>query len=79
MNYNKAIQHEPDSAIHYNNKGLANYHSERLEEAEADFTTAYAKDPKDPIILFNRGNVYLNWNVEEVIGDQNGKDIKYST
>jgi len=48
------------SAVHYNNRGLAFYHFDKLEEALEDFNTAYEKDPNDATILFNRGNVYLN-------------------
>jgi len=31
-----------------------------LHAALDDFNTAHEKDPSDPTILFNRGNVYLN-------------------
>ena len=41
LNFNKAIQYDPDSACHYNNRGLANFHYDRLEDAETDFNTAY--------------------------------------
>jgi Flp pilus assembly protein TadD len=40
---------------------LAYFKYEKLEEAEIDFNFAHQKDPTDPTILFNRGNVYLNW------------------
>ena len=62
--YQKAIQHDTESAVHYNNRGLAYYHFDKLEEAKADFDIAHAKDPMDPTILFNRGNVFLNWTGE---------------
>jgi len=41
INFNKAIVNDPDSACHYNNRGLANFHYDRLEDAEADFNIAY--------------------------------------
>lgn len=62
--YAKAIQFE-QSAVHYNNRGLANYHINRLEEARSDFDQAIDLDPNDPTIIFNRGNVYLNWSPEK--------------
>ena len=34
--YAKAISYEP-SAVHFNNRGLANYHINRLKEALNDF------------------------------------------
>ena len=58
--YGKAIQIDP-SAVHYNNRGLAYYHSDQFEEAKSDFDDALKKDPNDATIYFNRGNVYLNW------------------
>ena len=58
--YGKAIQYE-QSAVHFNNRGLANYHINRLDEAKADFDKAVDLDPNDPTIIFNRGNVFLNW------------------
>ena len=39
IHYSKAIGIEPTS-VHYNNKGLANYHINRQEEAKADFDMA---------------------------------------
>ena len=64
LNFNKAIQYDPESSCHYNNRGLANFHYDRLEDAETDFIIAHQKDPNDPAILFNRGNVYLNWSAD---------------
>jgi tetratricopeptide (TPR) repeat protein len=58
--YAKAISLEP-SAVHYNNRGLAHYHINNLREALEDFKNAIKFDPNDPTIIFNRGNVYLNW------------------
>jgi tetratricopeptide (TPR) repeat protein len=59
-NYGKAIDKD-SSSVHYNNRGLAYYHSGKLEEAKSDFDMAREKDPNDPTIYFNRGNVFLNW------------------
>jgi tetratricopeptide (TPR) repeat protein len=58
--YTKAIGIDP-SSVHYNNRGLANYHFDKLEDAKADFDMAIEKDPSDATIYFNRGNVFLNW------------------
>jgi len=58
--YQKAISLEP-SSVHYNNKGLAHYHINELQQAKEDFDNAIKHDPNDPTIIFNRGNVFLNW------------------
>lgn len=47
--------------MHYNNRGLAFYHINDLESAKKDFDDAIKLDPNDPTIVFNRGNVFLNW------------------
>ena len=60
MHYTKALSFEPTS-VHYNNRGLANYHFERYEDAKHDFDRALERDPSDPTIYFNRGNVFLHW------------------
>jgi hypothetical protein len=39
IHYQKAISLDP-TAVHYNNKGLANYHINRQEEAKKDFDDA---------------------------------------
>ena len=57
--FSKAIQCE-DHALHLNNRGLANYHLSRLEEAKKDFDEAIKKNMDDPYFYFNRGNVYLD-------------------
>lgn len=60
QNFTKAISQE-ESAIHYNNRGLAYYHTSNFEAAKLDFDKAISIDPYDPTIIFNRGNVFLNW------------------
>lgn len=60
-NYDKAIQ-MCRTAVHFNNRGLAYYHVDKLDDAQADFDEAQKLDPNDPTIYFNRGNVYLNMN-----------------
>ena len=61
------------SSVHYNNRGLANYHFDQhenhLELAKQDFDEAIIKDPRDPTIYFNRGNVYLNWKPKQRFED----------
>ena len=61
--YKKAIDADP-SSVHYNNRGLANYHHDKQDEAKQDFDRAIEKDPNDATIYFNRGNVFLNWKDE---------------
>lgn len=50
-------------AIHYNNRGLAFYHLGENEKALDDFNKAIEMNPRDPNVLYNRGNVYLNLNM----------------
>ena len=64
IHYGKAIQYEK-SSVHYNNRGLANYHVNCLKEAKADFDRAIELDSNDHTIYFNRGNVYLNWEPQQ--------------
>ena len=66
--YTKAINHDKKSAVHYNNRGLANYHINKLDDAKKDFDQAIELDPNDPTIIFNRGNVYLNWDTDGMGG-----------
>jgi tetratricopeptide (TPR) repeat protein len=60
LSYGHAIRLEP-TAFHHNNRGLAHYHRNELEEAKKDFDAAVSLQPDDATILFNRGNVFLNW------------------
>ena len=55
---------------------MAYYHFDKLEDAKADFDIAHSKDPKDPTILFNRGNVYLNWAGEQKFEEAHRDYIK---
>jgi tetratricopeptide (TPR) repeat protein len=57
--YKKAIDNDPGEKVHYINRGLANYHINRLHDALLDFNSAMKIDDRDPAIYFNRGNVYL--------------------
>lgn len=59
MEFTKAIQIEPHP-FHLNNRGLANYHMGRLDEAKTDYDEAIKKNPDDSLVFFNRGNVHLN-------------------
>lgn len=50
----------------YNNRGLAFYHDDKLDEALNDFNKAINLDDSDPTIYFNRGNAYLNSKPEQL-------------
>jgi tetratricopeptide (TPR) repeat protein len=63
--------------VHFNNRGLAFYHFDQLESAKNDFDTAIEKDPRDPTIYFNRGNVYLNWKPKQKF-DEAHKDYDFA-
>lgn len=54
-----AIEQHP---FHFNNRGLANYHLNRIDEAKNDYDDAIKRNPDDSLAFFNRGNVYLNKN-----------------
>jgi tetratricopeptide (TPR) repeat protein len=54
------------SAVHYNNKGLANFHASNIKDALEDFDKALELNSKgDPTIYFNRGNALLSQNLFE--------------
>jgi tetratricopeptide (TPR) repeat protein len=57
--FTKAIGIE-QHPFHFNNRGLANYHMGRLDEAKQDYDDAIKRNPDDSLVFFNRGNVYLN-------------------
>jgi len=67
LSYGNAIRLEP-TAFHHNNRGLAHYHLNKQEDAKKDFDAAVDKQPDDATIYFNRGNVYLNWEVVDAKG-----------
>lgn len=52
-----ALEKDP---VHYNNRGLTYYHTSQYELANKDFDEAIKKLPNDPMVYFNRGNVYRN-------------------
>lgn len=60
MEFDKAIRMERTS-VHLNNRGLAHYHNDCLAKAKEDFDSAIDVDPNNPMLYFNRGNVFLNW------------------
>jgi len=47
-----------------NNRGLARYQNNDIQDAKRDFNKAIELDPSDANIYFNRGNVFLNWKPE---------------
>lgn len=59
VSYGKAIK-LAETSIYYNNRGLANFYSDKLEEAKKDFDLAIAMDPEDITIYLNRGNMHLH-------------------
>ena len=61
--FSKAIKIEPQS-VHYNNRGLANFHSSNIKWALEDFEQAIKLNKTgDPTIYFNRGNAFLSQNM----------------
>ena len=56
--YERLIQYEPDSAEHYNNRGLICYITKQWAKAEADYNRAIALDPKQACTYNNRANLY---------------------
>jgi len=53
--------------MYLNNRGLANHFLKHFDAAISDFNEAIRLEDADPIIYFNRGNVYLNMITEESI------------
>jgi tetratricopeptide (TPR) repeat protein len=47
-----------DASLHFNNRGLAYYHTGKLTMALSDMNTAIDLNPAEPIYYFNRGNVH---------------------
>jgi tetratricopeptide (TPR) repeat protein len=63
--FKKAIKFGP-SAVHYNNRGLANFHAQNIKDALEDFDRALELNSNsDPTIYFNRGNALLSQNQYE--------------
>jgi tetratricopeptide (TPR) repeat protein len=56
--YTKAIDLDPENAIHYRNRGDAYFKDEEYEAAIADFTEAIRLKSDDAIAYSNRGNAY---------------------
>ena len=54
------------NAVHYNNRGLAYFHTSSDDWAKRnaldDFNSALEINPRDPNILYNKGNVHLSMN-----------------
>lgn len=49
-------------AVHYNNRGLAQFHLGQNAKALDDFSKALQLDDRDPNIYYNRGNVLIGMN-----------------
>ena len=62
--FSKAIEIKPN-AVHYNNRGLANYYINLKEEAVKDFNKALEYDDSDPTVYYNRGNMGMICRVQD--------------
>jgi tetratricopeptide (TPR) repeat protein len=61
--FSAALKLEPTS-VHYNNRGLANFHGNYITSALEDFEEAIKlNQTSDPIIFFNKGNALLSQNM----------------
>lgn len=58
VNYNKALELDPNDRAAYNNRGLVFERMNRVEEAYADFTKVIELDPTDRNGYHNRGVIY---------------------
>ncbi|WP_313893810.1 tetratricopeptide repeat protein, partial [Psychrobacillus sp.] len=69
-NYTKAIEINPEYALAYNNRGIANQNFKKYEEAIADYTKAIEINPEYALAYNNRGSAYGNLDkYEEAIAD----------
>ena len=53
--YDKAIQLDPDNAVYYRNRGVANNKLGQYENAITDYTMAIQLDPGYALAYYNRG------------------------
>jgi tetratricopeptide (TPR) repeat protein len=58
--YNAAIQHKPDSAKAYYNRGLARAAMGDFRHAAEDFSTSLKYNRNDPDAVYNRGLALFN-------------------
>ncbi|WP_421657098.1 tetratricopeptide repeat protein [Leptothermofonsia sp. ETS-13] len=57
---NKLIHCNPDSATHYNNRGLLHFQNNQFEEALADYDRALQLNPRLAKVYNNRANCYAS-------------------
>lgn len=58
--YEKLVQHEPDSSVHWGNYATALGEAGRIQEAKAAFKTALQYPPHEAGTLFNYGRLLLH-------------------
>ena len=56
----KSEENNENLSFYYKNRGLANYHLGKVEEAERDYDVAIRLNPHNADNYFNRGNVWLS-------------------
>ena len=55
---NELIQHSPNNATYYNNRGLLHFQAGHGDHAVQDYNTALSLDPELASVYNNRGNYY---------------------
>lgn len=71
VDYNKAIELDPNDGVSYNNKGLTKYQLEDYYGAILDFTKAIELNPNDVVSYNNRAYT------REMVGDLNGACLDF--
>ena len=58
--YNTAMQHNPNFALVYNNRGVAYFKKGEVDRAIEDYTKAITLKPDEGDVYYNRGEVWLH-------------------
>lgn len=70
--FNKAIELDPNYALAFNDRGVANYHLNNLQTAQEDYSKAIELDPNYAYAYHNRGIVSVDLNQNnEALADFN--------
>jgi tetratricopeptide (TPR) repeat protein len=70
INFDRALEMDPEYVLAYNGRGMAYLALERYDEALSDFETAIALDPSFSLAYFNRGEAhYLSGDLDEALLD----------